>query len=205
LIGRDPVNIVVRQQTDVMPKLRTQVPDDIRLEVISRCNNRCCVCQTPFVVVHHLDEDPSNNDIDNLAPLCPNCHSQTHSHAGTTMNLTADRVRKLRDRWYTYCENRKDVSTTSSNAILKMLNFVRSAGLPQHSWSRTFSVIHPEYANMAKTEMVQCLFRTTNPDDLVELLETVKNMYAEQMSEQQVREKFERVCNAFGVDFNELI
>ncbi len=188
-----------------MPKLRTAVPDNIRLELIDRCNNRCCVCQTPFVLVHHLDEDPSNNDVDNLAPLCPNCHSQTHIRAKITMNLTADRVRKLRDRWYAYCENRKDVSIASPNAILKMLNFVRSTGLPQHSWSRTFSVIHPEYADMAKTEMVQCLFRTTNPDELVELLETVKNMYAEQMRQQEVREKFERVCNAFGVDFNNLI
>ena len=121
------------------------------------------------------------------------------------INLTADRGGKLRDRWYAYCENRKDASVTSSNAILKMLNFVRSVGLPQHSWSRTFSVIHPEYADMAKTEMVQCLFRTTNPDELLQLLETVKNMYAEQINNRAVREKFERVCNAFGVDFGDLI
>ncbi len=188
-----------------MAKQRIGVPEATRLELISRCNNRCCVCQTPFVVVHHLDENPSNNEIDNLAPLCPNCHSQTHSDAAMTMNLTANRVRELRDRWFAYCENRKDVSTASPNAILKMLNFVRSVGLPQHSWSRTFSVIHPEYADMAKTEMVQCLFRTTNPDELVELLETVKNMYADQMQTEENRDKFARVCNAFGVDFSDLI
>jgi hypothetical protein len=188
-----------------MRKQRVAVPESTRLELLSRSNNRCCVCQIPFVVVHHLDEDPSNNDIDNLAPLCPNCHSQTHSDGTMTINLTADRVRKLRDRWYDYCEQRKDTSTASPNAILKMLNFVRSVGLPQHSWSRTFAVVHPEYADMAKTEMVQCLFRTTNPDELSELLETVKNMYADQMAVPQHCEKFVRVCNAFGIDYDDLI
>lgn len=29
--------------------------------------------------LHHLDGDNSNNQIDNLQILCPNCHSQTHT------------------------------------------------------------------------------------------------------------------------------
>ena len=122
-----------------------------------------------------------------------------------TMNLTESRIRTLRDRWYQYCENRRDASTFSANAILKMVNFVRSVGLPQNSWSKTFSILHPEYADMNKTEMIQCLFRTTNPDELVELLETVKNMYANQLKKRYKLEKFETVCNAFGVDYDDLI
>ena len=46
---------------------------------------------------------------------------------------------------------------------------------------------------MTKNDMIQCLFRTTNPDELVELLETVKNMYADQMNDPDHRMKFERV------------
>ena len=53
--------------------------------------------------------------------------------------------------------------------------------------------------------MIQCLFRTTNPDELVELLETVKNMYANQLKKRYKLEKFETVCNAFGVDYDDLI
>jgi len=32
--------------------------------------------------LHHIDEDPSNNDPENLLPLCPNCHLQD-THAPT--------------------------------------------------------------------------------------------------------------------------
>lgn len=32
--------------------------------------------------VHHIDGDNSNNELDNLALLCPNCHSQTDSYCG---------------------------------------------------------------------------------------------------------------------------
>ena len=31
------------------------------------------------VVVHHIDGDRNNNDIDNLAPLCPTHHAEVHN------------------------------------------------------------------------------------------------------------------------------
>ena len=37
-----------------MGKTRNSVSEDARVEILSRCNNRCCVCQTPFVVLHHI-------------------------------------------------------------------------------------------------------------------------------------------------------
>ena len=30
----------------------------------------------------HIDGDNTNNNLDNLRILCPNCHSQTHNYAG---------------------------------------------------------------------------------------------------------------------------
>lgn len=49
---------------------------------------RCSECKTtnrwmdaPLVLhVDHIDGDSSNNDIENLRFLCPNCHSQTASY-----------------------------------------------------------------------------------------------------------------------------
>jgi len=37
------------------------------------CNQINLQCE-----VHHLDKDNLNNDISNLAPLCPNCHKLYH-------------------------------------------------------------------------------------------------------------------------------
>lgn len=34
------------------------------------------------LVLHHKDGNHSNNDINNLQVLCPNCHSQTDTYAG---------------------------------------------------------------------------------------------------------------------------
>ena len=40
----------------------------------------CIICgEDKIVEVHHYDEDHSNNDINNLVPLCPNHHQYFHS------------------------------------------------------------------------------------------------------------------------------
>lgn len=40
----------------------------------------CVVCGfDKIVVVHHMDENHNNNDINNLVPLCPNHHEMFHS------------------------------------------------------------------------------------------------------------------------------
>ena len=57
-----------------MAKTRLTVPKAIREAVLKEFNHRCAICGTDRPQVHHIDEDPSNNDLLNLIPLCPNCH-----------------------------------------------------------------------------------------------------------------------------------
>lgn len=187
-----------------MAKTRIPIPEALRLDIIAKCNNRCCICQTPFIVIHHTDEDPSNNDLDNLAPLCPNCHSQAHSSGQTTMNLNPARIRTLRDRWYEYCDKRRDSGNVSPNAILKVKNFVRSTEFAKHGWSKTFSAIDPSYKTLAVNEIINRVFATSNRDDLVTYLETMKYMYPNQLSDPNALQRFVGVCNAFGIDYDEL-
>ena len=184
---------------------RKSIPEKLRIEVMSKANNRCCVCQTPFFQIHHLDGDPSNNDPDNLAPLCPNCHDQADLKRPLSNRLTADRIRALRDRWYAYCEARKVGSNVSANAVLKMKNFQRSMGYADISWRRTFSSIDPSYGKMSPNEIIDRVFSTTNPDDLATYLETVKNMYRSKLVKEENLKKFKQVCAAFGVDYDILI
>ena len=45
---------------------------------------RCVLCKISderVLAVHHVDEDRSNNVIENLAWLCHNCHHLVHHHA----------------------------------------------------------------------------------------------------------------------------
>jgi len=184
---------------------RKSVSEKLRIEIMSKANNRCCVCQTPFFQIHHLDGDPSNNDPDNLAPLCPNCHDQADLKRPLSNRLTADRIRALRDRWYAYCEARKAGSNVSANAILRMKNFQRSMGFADISWRRTFSSLDPSYLKMSPNEIIDRVFSTTNPDDLATYLETVKNMYRSKLVKEEDLKKFKQVCAAFGVNYNDLM
>ena len=41
-------------------------------------DNKCCV--------NHKDRNPTNNSLDNLKLLCPNCHSLTSTYKGANKN-----------------------------------------------------------------------------------------------------------------------
>jgi hypothetical protein len=60
---------------------RPTVPAGVRREILIEANYRCAVprCMTALAIdVHHIDEDPSNNDPSNLIALCPTCHNAFH-------------------------------------------------------------------------------------------------------------------------------
>jgi hypothetical protein len=185
-------------------KARTPIPEDLRSDILSKSNNRCCICQTPFIQFHHIDGDPSNNDFDNIAPLCPNCHSLAHAHSALTVNLTPSRLKAVRDRWYEYCANRKDASTISGSGLLRLKNLVNALGYADHSWKKMFATVDPNYANLSRDEIINRVFSTSNRDDLAVALETVKNMYGSKWTEERLLEKFKAVCYAFGVEFEDL-
>src|SRR6185436_5887832 len=53
---------------------RPAIPTKTRQEVLSEFNHRCAICGADRPHLHHIDEDPTNNEPLNLVPLCPNCH-----------------------------------------------------------------------------------------------------------------------------------
>ena len=50
--------------------------------------------------IHHIDGNPSNNKIGNLAVLCLECHDQTQIVGGFHQKLSADLVTLYRDDWF---------------------------------------------------------------------------------------------------------
>lgn len=69
-----------------MAKTRLQIPKAIRDTVLKEFNHRCAICGTDRPQVHHIDEDPSNNELLNLIPLCPNCHLVDQHNPTTPMD-----------------------------------------------------------------------------------------------------------------------
>ncbi len=57
-----------------MTKPRVQIPAKVGDRVLKEFNHRCAKCGANNPHLHHIDENPSNNDPLNLIPLCPNCH-----------------------------------------------------------------------------------------------------------------------------------
>jgi len=57
-----------------MAKSRVPIPAKVADKVLKEYNHRCAKCGADNPQLHHIDEDPSNNDSLNLIPLCPNCH-----------------------------------------------------------------------------------------------------------------------------------
>ena len=54
--------------------MRESIPKKVKENLLDEYNHKCAVCGSDRPHVHHVNEDPSDNSIDNLLPLCPNCH-----------------------------------------------------------------------------------------------------------------------------------
>lgn len=178
---------------------------ELRIELMVKSSNCCCICQTPYIHAHHIDFNNKNNVLDNLAPLCPNHHSLAHAKSNMFLNLTPERIRGIRDQWYEYCEKRKQsLGRNLGIAKLKVKNFDRSLGMygASYGWAKTFASLDQNYRNLTKDEIIDRVFSTSNPDDLKTFLETMKNMYAKALKNKAVQERFREVCNAFGFDYD---
>lgn len=54
---------------------------DYKSNAFNNYKHICCNCgdvRTSVLIVHHIDENRDNNDLDNLIILCANCHSLVH-------------------------------------------------------------------------------------------------------------------------------
>lgn len=203
----DPINEARGRGIVELPAEDEPTLEELKIEVIHKSNNRCCICQTPFIQIHHIDMNHNNNIFDNLAPLCPNCHNQAHTRSNMSINLTPERIKALRDKWYSYCEHRRQAmqfkyETDFGIARLKLKNFDRSFGWATYGWAKTFSSLNENYAKLTKDEIIDRVFSTSNPTELRTYLETVKNMFVKALRDEKAVKEFRNICNAFGFDFD---
>jgi len=86
-----------------MMEKRKKIPKDIEVEVMKRCRRRCCICyglnrneEVKPGQIAHLDRNPLNNEIDNLAFLCLEHHDQYDTRTTQSKGLTIEEVKSYR-------------------------------------------------------------------------------------------------------------
>ncbi len=81
--------------------MRVPIPEPIAAQVLFDQDRTCCICRErgKRIQIHHIDENPSNNDPRNLAVLCFDCHDQTQVKGGFGRTLNTAQVTTYRDDW----------------------------------------------------------------------------------------------------------
>ncbi len=106
---------------------RKRIPLDIQKQVLLRSRRRCCLCfwlsGIDDVVkgqMAHLDGDPSNHELDNLAFLCFNHHDEFDGRTSTSKGLQLEEVRQWRNELYKEMEYR--FRTVKSRRLALMID-----------------------------------------------------------------------------------
>jgi len=81
-----------------MAKSRISIPKETKEKVLKEFNYRCAICGADNPHLHHIDENPANNEIDNLIPLCPNHHlNDQHNPTSAIPSYKIELFRKFKD------------------------------------------------------------------------------------------------------------
>ena len=86
---------------------RKNIPTKKADEVMFQSDLLCCVCESRGDHVHHLNNDPGNNDLDNLVLLCFKHHSEVTSRGGLSRRLSPELLRKYRTLLYRKVETKR--------------------------------------------------------------------------------------------------
>lgn len=106
----------------MVKKKRTGVPQQISAEILFKSNRTCCVCRDSRkpVQIHHIDGNPDNHELKNLATLCLECHNETLVSGGFDRKLDSDQIVLFRDDWQRLVAQQRAVID------LKKLDFAKS-------------------------------------------------------------------------------
>lgn len=71
-------------------KLRQRlIKDGIKLNQCESCKLKDWLAQPIKLELHHIDGDRTNNNLENLQLLCPNCHSYTDTYKGKNVRKSS--------------------------------------------------------------------------------------------------------------------
>jgi len=84
-----------------LAKKRSKLPPKTEVEILFINDRTCCVCRdkTKGVQIHHIDDNPLNNEIENLAVVCTDDHDKIHKKGGITKGFPPELIKKYKYSW----------------------------------------------------------------------------------------------------------
>lgn len=96
-----------------MSEDRPSIPSKVSDRLLADNRHTCCICKLrKDVVIHHIDENSSNNNPQNLAVICAGCHSDVHSNLGHGRKFSHREMKIYKNEWEDRCKvesNKKQV------------------------------------------------------------------------------------------------
>lgn len=88
-----------------MKKSRPNIDPDLVARLMFQNRHMCCICHElrKSVQIHHIDQDPSNNNWDNLAVICLDCHSRVTGNEGLGRRYSVQEVTLFKNGWEQQC------------------------------------------------------------------------------------------------------
>lgn len=146
-----------------MANHRPSIPEDLAAEVRWLSDDTCCICteRDKGIQLHHIDEDPTNNIIKNLAILCTNCHDKAHKKGSVTRGMSPKFITLTRDKWHESVAWRRkeaderDVERRVRNNSRSSQPKVKSQNKNQHIQLREFPTAYIKSLPKFKSDLLQ--------------------------------------------------
>jgi hypothetical protein len=104
-----------------LKKPRTKISEDVEAEILFRSNRQCCVDQKRGDHIHHIDSNPSNSNIQNLALLCFDCHNEASMKGSLRKKLTPKTILKFREHHYKTIQSQRAIFIKKLNHPIQKL------------------------------------------------------------------------------------
>jgi hypothetical protein len=114
----------------IMPKERVKIPSSIRSQVLIENQHSCCICGKSGVQIHHINANPSDNSLENLAVLCLPHHDEATNITGLSAKLKSAEIRKYKENWEFSCKERTNRAIRSFNTFF-MLDYKNAERIRQ--------------------------------------------------------------------------
>jgi hypothetical protein len=88
-----------------MKKSRPNINPEKVAQLMFQNRHMCCICHEPrkSVQIHHIDDDPANNEWENLAVLCLDCHSRVTGDEGLGRRYSVQEITLFKSGWEQQC------------------------------------------------------------------------------------------------------
>jgi hypothetical protein len=100
---------------------RKRIPNKTEGELIFKSDFKCCVCNKKGDHIHHIDSNPNNNDIDNLALLCFEHHDLATIKNSLSKKLSKDAIIEYRQHHYqVISKKRQETLANLDNPVIEL-------------------------------------------------------------------------------------